>query len=196
MGATKQGIQPVPPANMSDDKDIWKQFCAGEQGAFRELYDRYYSRMFVWGCRWLDGETAFVKDHLHDFFIYLWEKRANLAPEVQVSAYLLTSFKRRLIEQWGKEKKLKDISSMIGPVQEEQEEMEDFTHQFNRIQAALQSLTPAQREVIEMRFLQNMSLQQIAAAKNTSLRTVYNLTHRAILQLRQELGKKNFLFLW
>nr|WP_295864187.1 sigma-70 family RNA polymerase sigma factor [uncultured Chitinophaga sp.] len=181
---------------MSDDNEIWKQFCAGEQSAFRELYDRYYSRMFVWGCRWLDGETAFVKDHLHDFFIYLWEKRENLAAEVQVSAYLLTAFKRRLIEQWGREKRLKDISAMINPADDEQEDIDFFTHQFNRIQAALQLLTPAQREVIEMRFLQNMSLQQIAIAKNTSLRTVYNLTHRAITQLRQEAGKKFFLFLW
>lgn len=181
---------------MSDERDTWIKFCDGEQSAFRELYDQYYSRMFVWGCKWLDGEPAFVKDQLHDFFIYLWEKRANLSVDIQVSAYLLTAFKRRLIEQWGRQKKLKDITAMIDLSADTGEEAENFTIRFNRIQQALQTLTPAQREVIELRFLQNMSLQQIADAKNTSLRTVYNLTHRAIAQLRQEVGKKNIFFLW
>lgn len=100
---------------MPDERDTWIKFCAGEQAAFRELYDQYYSRMFVWGCKWLDGETAFVKDQLHDFFIYLWEKRSNLSLDINVPAYLLTAFKRRLVEQWGRQMKLKDISSMIDP---------------------------------------------------------------------------------
>lgn len=152
--------------------------------------------MFVWGCKWLDGETAFVKDQLHDFFIYIWEKRANLSLDINVSAYLLTAFKRRLIEQWGRQKKLTDITDMIDLSADGGDDTDLFTTQFNRIQQALQTLTPAQREVIELRFLQNMSLQQIADAKNTSLRTVYNLTHRAISQLRLEVGKKNIFFLW
>ncbi|HEY9262473.1 sigma-70 family RNA polymerase sigma factor [Chitinophaga sp.] len=181
---------------MPDERDIWIKFCAGEQAAFRELYDTYYSRMFVWGCKWLDGETAFVKDHLHDFFIYIWEKRENLSRDINVSAYLLTAFKRRLIEQWGRQKKLTDITDMIDLSADTGDDVDIFTAQFHRIQQALQTLTPAQREVIELRFLQNMSLQQIADVKNTSLRTVYNLTHRAIAQLRTEVGKKNILFLW
>lgn len=181
---------------MFDERDTWMKFCAGEQAAFRELYDQYYSRLFVWGCKWLDGDVAFVKDQLHDFFIYLWEKRSNLSQDIQVSAYLLTAFKRRLIEQWGKQQKLTDVSSMIYLPETDQEDADLFASQFSRIQAALANLTPAQREVIELRFLQHLSLQEIADLKNTSLRTVYNLTHRAISQLRQDVGKKNILFLW
>lgn len=63
---------------MFDESDIWVRFCAGEKGAFRELYDQHYTRMFVWGCKWLKGEEAFVRDTLHDFFIYLWERRSRL----------------------------------------------------------------------------------------------------------------------
>jgi RNA polymerase sigma factor (sigma-70 family) len=181
---------------MFDERDTWVKFCAGEQAAFRELYDQYYSRLFVWGCKWLDGDAAFVKDHLHDFFIYLWEKRSNLSQDISVSAYLLTAFKRRLIEQWGKQQKLTDVSSMIDLSADDNEEADLFDTRFSRVQAALANLSPAQREVIEMRFLQHLSLQEIADAKNTSLRTVYNLTHRAISQLRQDVGKKNILFLW
>jgi RNA polymerase sigma factor (sigma-70 family) len=181
---------------MFDERNTWMKFCDGEQSAFRELYDQYYSRLFVWGCKWLDGDTAFVKDQLHDFFIYLWEKRTGLSRDINVSSYLLTSFKRRLIETWGRQKKLKDIGSLIDLSADEGEDIAEFTARFDLVRQALATLTPAQREVIELRFLQNMSLQQIADTKNTSLRTVYNLTHRAIIQLRQQLGKKNIFFLW
>ncbi|RAJ08335.1 RNA polymerase sigma factor (sigma-70 family) [Chitinophaga skermanii] len=181
---------------MQDDVKTWQSFCDGDDVSFRDLYSKYYTRLFVWGCRWLDGETAFVKDSLHDFFIYLWEKKDNLSRDVHVDKYLLTAFKRRLIEQWGKVKRLDNITDYINLSGEELDEQAIFDTRYSLIQTALQQLTPAQREVIEWRFIKHMSLQEIADAKNTSLRTVYNLTHRAIAQLRASIGKKNILFLW
>lgn len=181
---------------MSIGLQIWINFCEGDQSAFRELYDIYYSRLFVWGCKWLDGDTAFVKDQLHDFFIYLWEKRGNLSRDINPDAYLLTSFKRRLLSQWAKTKNLQNIEDLVHVSTEDADETDRYLNQFQLIQEALTKLTPAQREVIELRFLQNLSLQEIALRKNASLRTVYNLTHRAIQQLRESLGKKNIFFLW
>ncbi|MBV7529628.1 RNA polymerase sigma factor [Chitinophaga sp. sic0106] len=181
---------------MQEDASIWRSFCEGDESSFRDLYSKYYSYLFVWGCKWLDGEAAFVKDSLHDFFIYLWEKKGNLSREVHVSRYLLTSFKRRLIEQWGKERRLTDIADLIDVSEEADRELELFDARYALIQSALQSLTPSQREVIELRFVHHKSLQEIATLKKASLRTVYNLTHRAIAQLRAAVGKKNILFLW
>lgn len=58
------------------------------------------------------------------------------------------------------------------------------------------ALSPAQKEVVELRYMQNMSLQEIADHKKASLRTVYNLMHRALVHLKTELLKKKFLFMW
>lgn len=181
---------------MLNEKDTWVKFCAGDQSAFRELYDHYYSRMFVWGCKWMNGEETFVRDTLHDFYIYLWEKRERLTQPASVSTYLLTSFKRRLLEQWRREQKTSGIADLADMEDDGAAEAEIFTTQFLRVSRALQTLTPAQREVIELRFLHGLSLQQIAGAKKTSLRTVYNLMHRAIVLLRQEVGKQNFGIFW
>lgn len=173
---------------MSDsDKEVWVQFCQGSSGAFRELYNQYYSLLFTWGCKWVNNEPDFVRDVLHDFFIYLWEKKKGLAADIHVANYLLTSFRRNLFDRYKKEKKKSNIALNHLP-HDDDSDIEHFKTQYNRVLKAFSILTPAQREVIELRYFQGFSLQQIADQKNTSLRTVYNLMYRAIAQLKKELG--------
>lgn len=181
---------------MFDESDIWVRFCEGEKGAFRELYDQYYTRMFVWGCKWLQGEEAFVRDTLHDFFIYLWERRSRLSQPANLSAYLLTSFKRRLISSREKELQPADISGLPDVSDEGMAEAEAFTARFELVSRALTALSPAQREVIEMRYLRGMTPEQIAHVKQSSLRTVYNLMHRGMAALRHQVGSQHLTLFW
>ncbi|TCD07649.1 sigma-70 family RNA polymerase sigma factor [Pedobacter frigidisoli] len=59
-----------------------------------------------------------------------------------------------------------------------------------------QTTNPCSKGSGELRFLQKKSMQEIAEYKNASVRTVYNLLHRGITQLRKEINEKNFLWLW
>ncbi|WP_126249035.1 RNA polymerase sigma factor [Chitinophaga rhizosphaerae] len=195
MGKQTDQQTKVLSLHMFDERHIWARFCEGEKAAFRELYDHFYTRMFVWGCKWLKGEEAFVRDTLHDFFIYLWERRARLSQPAHLSAYLLTSFKRRLTDGWEKEIQASGLDNLADQSESDLTEAETFSAQFALVQAALANLSPAQREVIEMRYLSGMSPEQIAAHKNTSLRTVYNLMHRGITQLRRQVGSQHLFFL-
>lgn len=181
------------------EAELWKSFCAGDEKSLVALYEQYYSPFFVWGCKWLGGEADFVKDQLQDFFIYIWEKREKLSPEINVKAYLLTSFRRQLIYQWKKYQKTKPTEELAKSLDFYDSELLDpelITAQFSKLEKALVLLSPAQREVVELRFLENKSMQEIADHKNTSIRTVYNLLHRGINKLRSEINEKNFLWLW
>lgn len=181
------------------DAELWKSFCAGDEESFIKLYEQYYSTFFVWGCKWLGNEHDFVKDQLHDFFIYIWERRDKLSVDINVKAYLLTSFRRQLFYQWKKHKKMGSASEFADFAESDESELleaELVTEQFSKLEKALTLLTPAQREVVELRFLQNKSLQEIADLKNTSIRTTYNLLHRGISRLRLEINEKKFLWLW
>lgn len=183
----------------STEAERWISFCDGDEDALVSLYERYYSMFFVWGCKWLAGEEDFVKDQLHDFFLYIWESRDKLSRDINVKAYLLTSFRRRLLYQWKKHQRLTTIEQMGETFENNEAELLDaeaISEQFSRLEKALTLLSPAQREVVELRFLQSKSLQEIADMKKTSLRTVYNLLHRGISKLRSEINEKNFLWLW
>jgi RNA polymerase sigma factor (sigma-70 family) len=181
------------------EAELWKSFCAGDEKSLVTLYEHYYSTFFVWGCKWLSGEPDFVKDQLQDFFIYIWEKRDKLSLDVNVKAYLLTSFRRQLIYQWKRYQKTQPTEEFYYSLSLHDSELLDadlITAQFSKLEKALLLLSPAQREVVELRFLENKSMQEIADHKNTSIRTVYNLLHRGINKLRSEINEKNFLWLW
>lgn len=181
------------------DAELWRSFCAGNEKSFVDLYEQYYSTFFIWGCKWLGGEHDFVRDQLHDFFIYIWERRDKLSVDINVKAYLLTSFRRQLFYQWKKYKKLESTSEFADFPETDESELlraELITEQFSKLEKALTLLSPAQREVIELRFLQNKSLQEISDLKNTTIRTTYNLLHRGISKLRSEINEKKFLWLW
>ena len=181
------------------DTDLWKSFCAGDEESFIKLYEQYYNMFFVWGCKWLGGDHDFVKDQLHDFFIYIWERGDKLSVDINVKAYLLTSFRRQLFYQWKKYKKNESTSELVEFSETDESELlqaELITEQFSKLEKALTLLSPAQREVVELRFLENKSLQEIADLKKTTLRTIYNLLHRGVSRLRSEINEKKFLWLW
>lgn len=182
-----------------NDAGLWKSFCAGDEESFIKLYEQYYNAFFVWGCKWLGGEQDFVKDQLHDFFIYIWERRDKLSLDINVKAYLLTSFRRQLFYHWKKHKKIESASEFSDFPESDEAELlqaELVMEQFSKLEKALTLLSPAQKEVVELRFLQNKSLQEIADLKNTTIRTTYNLLHRGLSKLRSEINEKKFLWLW
>ncbi len=98
--------------------------------------------MFVWGCKWLNGEEAFVRDTLHDFFIYLWERRTRLSQPANLSAYLLTSFKRRLTDSWEKQLPSADLDGLPDVSDDGMAEAALFSAQFELVSRALASLPP------------------------------------------------------
>lgn len=176
----------------------WTAFCEGDQAAFLHLYEEHYNLLYVWAHRWVQQDPAWIQDQLQDFFVYLWEHRQNLSRDVKPRSYLLTAFKRHLFHYAAKERlqprpiedlDLPDFDTALA-------DAEFFTEQFGKVEQAMQSLSPAQKEVVELRYLKNLSLQEIADQKKASLRTVYNLMHRALVHLKSELLKKKFLFMW
>lgn len=179
------------------DTTHWAAFCEGDQAAFLSLYEGHYDLLYVWAHRWVQEDTEWIRDQLHDFFIYLWEHRQGLAREINIRSYLLTSFKRYLINNASKNRLLlKPAADLELPGEDGHEAADSFSEQFGKVQRAMEVLSPAQKEVVELRYMQNMSLQEIAYHKKASLRTVYNLMHRALVHLKNELVKKKFLFMW
>lgn len=178
-----------------EDNLLWQQACMGDQQAFGRLYDRYYSLLFAWGCKWSNNDRETVKDVLQDFFLYLWEKKEGLSRDIRLSTYLLTSFKRRLLVDIRRVKTEQYEPGINQPMADQSEEIAAFIKLYNKVLAALDKLSPAQREVIELRYLQGLSIEQIAERKKSSVRTVYNLSYRALSQLKDALGMGILLFL-
>ena len=59
------------------------------------------------------------------------------------------------------------------------------------IRSLIQALPDSQREVLQMRYYQDMSFKEIAAAKGVSINTALGRMHYAVLNLRKMVREKN-----
>ncbi|MOA34946.1 RNA polymerase sigma factor SigV [compost metagenome] len=55
-----------------------------------------------------------------------------------------------------------------------------------RMEAAINKLTARQKELIRLRFFEQLSYEEIAERTSISVRTIYNTIHTAINLMRQE----------
>jgi RNA polymerase sigma factor (sigma-70 family) len=75
-------------------------------------------------------------------------------------------------------------------------ENETYQEQVERLQNAISQLPKRQQEVVQLRYNQNFSLEEIADLMQISNQSVRNLLHRSITELRrffQETGWQLFL---
>lgn len=124
----------------------------------------------------------------------LWDNRDNL-PEVEnVRSYLLTALRRELFSEiklsaWKTEKN-RFISKSSEQVERSYEEcIIDFQADNalrKKILTALKLLTEREKELIQLKFFDDLDYEEIAAQCNITKRTAYNIIHNALRTLRKE----------
>ncbi|NGM64127.1 RNA polymerase sigma factor [Sphingobacterium sp. SGR-19] len=87
--------------NLSEH-EILLRLQAGDDDAFRMLYERYSRLIYGNIMRFINDESV-ADDLLQDVFVKVWEHRASIDPSLSFAAYLFTcsrntafNFKRRL----------------------------------------------------------------------------------------------------
>jgi len=131
----------------------------------------------------------------------VWKNRNTAASIVNIRYYLLGAVKNQLLKQLNK----KDNQTLSF----EREHPSDFSaeasaetklieqqlagEQTNRIREVLLNLPPRQREIIYLRFYQQLTPAQIAELMSISPQSVYNLLHESLNRLRGNLQPESFL---
>ena len=174
-------------------QELWADFLRGEDKAFAQLFTAFYPQLYNYGLK-LAGREEIVKDCIQDTFVYLYEKREQLAREItNVRAYLLTAFRRNLIrksrEQKQESKHLKNRaaqadSSFVIAADEVLIRQELGEERKELILVLLNDLPPRQREILYLKYYQGQSLNEMADTLAVTYQTVANHLHRALKNLR------------
>ena len=178
---------------MEQDSILWQRFKDGDRIAFESLIRTYYQPLFEYGRKFTSDRDA-LKDHVHDLFTNLWERRTVIGPTDHIKPYLLKSLRNRIF----KEKQRTDIFSEMDerelfPVAffDEDEETkiicaETSDEKKSQIKHVLSTLTRRQQEVIHLKFYQNLSNDQIADLLAISRPAVANLLYQTLKLFREK----------
>ncbi|GLU53326.1 RNA polymerase sigma factor [Dyadobacter frigoris] len=184
-----------------DDKIIWQRFLAGEVEAFDHLMTLHFRTLFRYGSKF-SRDKEFVKDNIQDLFLILWERRQNLSHDIAVKPYLMASL-RRLMHRSAMSKPLlsdNSVEEINGnfeiefSVEEEYIENESSLVVTQKLKKLLDELPLRQKEVVYLKYFQEMDRSQISEVMNISPQTVSNLLQIAIKQLKKHWKSELFIF--
>ncbi|MBL1408737.1 RNA polymerase sigma factor [Sphingobacterium faecale] len=174
-----------------DDSTTWQLFKDGDREAFAFIYNRYTSNLYAYGMRLLQDEEE-TRDAIHELFVKLWQRRKTIGYTDNIKYYLITSFRNIIYT-------LKGIENRMP--QADLSEAEDFDLSFNlesefihkeqskelskKLLEALGQLTPRQKEILYLRYFEELSYQEIAVVMDITVKASYKLSARALEALRE-----------
>ncbi|TDO21861.1 RNA polymerase sigma factor [Pedobacter duraquae] len=175
-----------------DDRTYWEQMRLGDKQALFELYNSMYFHLIRFGLK-INADDELVKDCVNQVFLNLWDKRSRLAAVDNVKAYLMTSLKRCMLDQLSYLDKMSVAVSKMG-IEEDQSELsyeeiiirlQDNDELRDKLRLAIGKLTPRQMELIQLRFFDGLSYEEIADKTSQTVKTAYNTIYDAIKTLRK-----------
>lgn len=171
-----------------NDVILWAQMRTGNHDALGQLYSSYFPLLQKHG-RYVSRDHELVNDCIHELFSRLWTRREHICDAVNVKVYLYRSLERIILAQLFRRRKLLTFTFSEEASSESFEqsliEGELRKQRLGEIKKCLHSLPKCQREVIFLKFFNDLSYREISEIMNLQLASVYNLTSKAIEHLRQ-----------
>ena len=163
----------------------------GDQMAFASLYEQYRPLVYRFLRRRLDGSDEVVEDLTEDVFVKVYEKLNRYVERgLPFTAWLYRISHNHLVDYLRSLPRMNATSLDAVTEVPERAASAAFSRVLDRqsLEPALARLTPEQREAIELRFIEGMSVAETAASMGRSDEAVKKLQARALANLRRYLA--------
>ncbi|BAV08914.1 RNA polymerase sigma factor, sigma-70 family [Filimonas lacunae] len=185
---------------ITSDSLLWRQFLNGDKASFEQIYRLHYRSLYEFGMRKTNDEEL-VKECMQALFVKLWLNRQGISETANPKYYLITSLKNTIVSAQTANGRV----SHTGDREEdyfqlsftETDKLAGADEKTKQLIDAMNQLTGRQKEVIYLRFFEEMPYEQIAELMDVSVKGVYKLNSRALDALKDilDISKKDLLVL-
>lgn len=198
-------VERMGPEGMNESTSAWDLEDLGllgrvatdaDRGAFRRLFDRYQTRVFLFVRRRLRDEEL-AREVTGDVFLEVWSQAAGFRGESRVSSWIFGIARFKCLEAGRHRGRLKRfrvvaagdevisrVPDRVGPATQRL----DARDSLRQIERLMHKLPADQREALELTVLEGLALDEVAARQNVSPDTVKTRVSRARRSLRRLLG--------
>jgi len=184
---------------LDNEKQLIKNAKGGDGQSFGHLYEHYSKAIYRFIAVKVTTRQE-AEDLTHEVFLSAWQKMPKFKEQgYPFSSWLYRIARNRVIDHYRTKKAHLSIDDLTSHLEEEflrvgasQRHDLNLKMEIEQVLEALDGLTSDQREVIEMRFFQDLSPKEISKITKKSEGNIRILQHRATQKLQRVLkDKKN-----
>jgi RNA polymerase sigma-70 factor (ECF subfamily) len=199
--ALNDGAPDRPHSRTADRDALWNSYvrraAAGDRQAFATLYDETSNMVYSVALRIL-GNEADAEEVTLDVYAQVWRTAAKFTNERgSVNAWLIMLARSRAIDRFrsrSRSRAEEPVDALMelaggGP---DPEQVSLLAENTDRIRAALQSISPEQREAIELAFFSGYTQSELAEHLGEPLGTVKTRIRLGMMKLKDQLGGASY----
>jgi len=170
------------------NQHIFKRLQNGDEKAFSELFDQYYSALCLFANKYLQ-DMDLSRSLAQQVFIDLWMKREKITISTSVKSYLYAAVKNRCIDVLRKEKATTTISESVENLNQIPfRDLIEETELNDRINSSINQLPKKCREIFLLCRFEGLKYTEIAEKLGISVKTVEMQMGIALKKLRDSLS--------
>ena len=177
--------------NILNDKELTNLLQEGDEHAFTEIYNRYWSKLFSIAANKIKDLTE-AEEIVQDIFVSLWKRRSELSVIGTLSPYLAVSVKYRVIKALDKrnsQQKYSDYSQITLSITDDStQQWLEFEELKSRLAVFVADLPEKCRLVYQLSREAGYSQKKIAVEMGISEKTVEAHLGKALKTLRTRLS--------
>lgn len=171
-------------------------FQQGDEKALAFFYGQFHPALSHYANRLLQNRSI-AEEIASEAFIKIWRMHSKLSNYHVIRSYLYKTVHRECLHTIRKKRKMAEIhqnASRLTPPVDTPFDNLVRSEVYRIIHAALKDLSPANRKVIVMHFLEGKTSAEIAKELHLSSSTIRNQKMGALDALRKKLLRPTFLF--
>jgi len=190
-------IQIIMKYEQLSSYELWGLIQSADQEAFAYVFTANSEDIFKYGQKFT-SDFELIEDVVQDVFVHLWEIKTSLAIHSSIRFYLFSAFRRELVRRLKVNQKyevLEDYHSSIAWQDSFQEILieNQITQESSRkISSALDNLSTRQKEAIYLKYLQDLSYDEISELMGIKVPSLYNLVLKGLRSMKQFLTSSDF----
>lgn len=187
-----------------DEDNIIKRAQNNDVGAFDELYRHTADDVYGYIC-YITKNAEVAKDLVTDTFLRAMDKIGTFRRESDFKVWVI-GIAHNVCREYFKSKKRRaktevtlawgevDESSLHGLQQNcyemEKQEKEAKEAEYSRLRECMNDLPNEQKEVLRLRFIEDISIKDVAKYMGKTESAIKNLQYRAFLTIKEEFASK------
>lgn len=161
----------------------------GDETAMKHIFREYYSRLYYFSLKMI-GNEADTEDIVQEAFLNFWIniREKDVSPE-NIQAYLYRMVRNRCVNYLQRQQMLDDRSGEViehfyNDCQRQMNTVAVQEELFHRVSREFAHLTPIQTQVMELLFVNGLSVAEVATQLKTTDNNVRNHKARALERLK------------